>query len=88
MNIQRDLIAMAIYFIVLMGLMIRFKGKKFHYFSRWTGIFLVLYFCILEIQNKSFFILIPLFFLLFFCYFYFKEKSRLRNGWLLNLTLI
>lgn len=75
MNIQRDLIAMAIYFIVLMGLMIRFKGKKFHYFSRWTGIFLVLYFCILEIQNKSFFILIPLFFFYSFAIFISKKKA-------------
>lgn len=88
MNVQRDLIAFAIYLIVLIGLMIRFKQRKFHYFTRWTGIFLILYFCVIEIQDRTFFLLIPLFFLLFFCYFYFKEKSRLRNGWLLNLTLI
>lgn len=49
---------------------------------------MLLYFCILEIQNQTFFILIPLFFLLLFCYFYFKEKCRLRNGWLFNLMLI
>ena len=49
---------------------------------------MLLYFCILEIQNRTFFILIPLFFLLLFCYFYFKEKCRLRNGWLFNLMLI
>ena len=85
---QRDFIAMALYFIVLIGLWIRFKGKRLSRFLIWTGIFLLLYFCILEIQNRTFFILIPLFFLLLFCYFYFKEKCRLRNGWLFNLMLI
>lgn len=85
---QRDFIAMALYFIVLIGLWIRFKGKRLSRFLIWTGIFMLLYFCILEIQNRTFFILIPLFFLLLFCYFYFKEKCRLRNGWLFNLMLI
>lgn len=88
MNLQRDLLAFALYIIVLSGLMIRFKQKRFSNFSLWTAIFLVLYFCMLEIQNKTFYILIPLFFFLLFCYFYFKEKCRLRNGWLLNLALI
>lgn len=85
---QRDFIALALYFIVLIGLWIRFKGKRLSRFLIWTGIFMLLYFCILEIQNRTFFILIPLFFLLLFCYFYFKEKCRLRNGWLFNLMLI
>ena len=85
---QRDFIAMALYFIVLIGLWIRFKGKRLSRFLIWTGLFMLLYFCILEIQNRTFFILIPLFFLLLFCYFYFKEKCRLRNGWLFNLMLI
>lgn len=85
---QRDFIAIALYFIVLIGLWIRFKGKRLSRFLIWTGIFMLLYFCILEIQNQTFFILIPLFFLLLFCYFYFKEKCRLRNGWLFNLMLI
>ncbi|WP_438725767.1 YdcF family protein [Enterococcus sp. AZ128] len=88
MDMQRDLLALALYFIVLISLMIRFKKMKFRKFSLWTGIFLVLYFCAIEIQRKTFFILIPLFFFLLFCYFYFKEKCRLRNGWLLNLSLI
>ncbi|EOH78076.1 YdcF family protein [Enterococcus raffinosus] len=88
MGMQRDFIAMALYFIVLIGLWIRFKGKRLSRFLIWTGIFMLLYFCILEIQNRTFFILIPLFFLLLFCYFYFKEKCRLRNGWLFNLMLI
>jgi len=88
MNLQRDLLAFALYIIVLSGLMIRFKQKRFSNFSLWTAIFLVLYFCMLEIQNKTFYILIPLFFFLLFCYFYFKEKCRLRNGWLLNLALL
>lgn len=88
MNLQRDLLAFALYILVLSGLMIRFKQKRFSNFSLWTAIFLVLYFCMLEIQNKTFYILIPLFFFLLFCYFYFKEKCRLRNGWLLNLALI
>lgn len=88
MDLQRDLIALLFYFVVLIGLMKRFKQQRFKNFSLWTGIFLVLYFCLLEIQNKTFYILIPLFFFLLFCYFYFKEKCRLRNGWLLNLTLI
>lgn len=85
---QRDFIALALYFIVLIGLWIRFKGKRLSRFLIWTGIFMLLYFCILEIQNRTFFIIIPLFFLLLFCYFYFKEKCRLRNGWLFNLMLI
>ena len=88
MDLQRDLIVLLFYFVVLIGLMKRFKQQRFKNFSLWTGIFLVLYFCLLEIQNKTFYILIPLFFFLLFCYFYFKEKCRLRNGWLLNLTLI
>ncbi|MDT2522110.1 YdcF family protein [Enterococcus raffinosus] len=88
MGMQRDFIALALYFIVLIGLWIRFKGKRLSRFLIWTGIFMLLYFCILEIQNRTFFILIPLFFLLLFCYFYFKEKCRLRNGWLFNLMLI
>ncbi|MGL9748487.1 hypothetical protein IGI50_002424 [Enterococcus sp. DIV0170] len=88
LGMQRDFIAMALYFIVLIGLWIRFKGKRLSRFLIWTGIFMLLYFCILEIQNRTFFILIPLFFLLLFCYFYFKEKCRLRNGWLFNLMLI
>ena len=88
MDLQRDFIALAIYFVILIGLMVRFKQKRFSKFSLWTGIFLILYFCILEIQNKTFYILIPLFFFLLFSYFYFKEKCRLRNGWLLNLALV
>lgn len=88
MDLQRDFISLAIYFVVLIGLMVRFKQKRFSKFSLWTGIFLILYFCILEIQNKTFYILIPLFFFLLFSYFYFKEKCRLRNGWLLNLALV
>ncbi|MGG5371508.1 YdcF family protein [Enterococcus sp. AZ196] len=88
MDIQRDLIALALYFIVLIVLLVRFKQKKFSNFLLWSIIFLVLYFCTLEIQNKTFYILIPLFFFLLFCYFYFKEKCRLRNGWLFNLALI
>lgn len=88
MDLQRDFIALAIYIVILIGLMVRFKQKRFSKFSLWTGIFLILYFCILEIQNKTFYILIPLFFFLLFSYFYFKEKCRLRNGWLLNLALV
>ncbi|MGP5430377.1 Uncharacterized SAM-binding protein YcdF, DUF218 family [Enterococcus malodoratus] len=88
MDIQRDLLALAIYFIILIGLLVRFRHKKLRYFSMWTGIFLVLYFCAIEIQKKTFFILIPLLFFSLFCFFYFKEKCRLRNGWLLNLFLI
>lgn len=88
MDLQRDFISLAIYFVILIGLMVRFKQKRFSKFSLWTGIFLILYFCILEIQNKTFYILIPLFFFLLFSYFYFKEKCRLRNGWLLNLALV
>lgn len=88
MDLQRDFISLAIYFVVLIGLMVRFKQKRFSKFSLWTRIFLILYFCILEIQNKTFYILIPLFFFLLFSYFYFKEKCRLRNGWLLNLALV
>ncbi|MGL9815986.1 YdcF family protein [Enterococcus sp. DIV0098] len=88
MDIQRDLLALAIYFIILIGLLVRFRHKKLRYFSMWTGIFLVLYFCAIEIQRKTFFILIPLLFFSLFCFFYFKEKCRLRNGWLLNLFLI
>lgn len=88
MDIQRDLLALAFYFIVLIGLMIRFKSSKAKTFLLWTGLFFILYFCGIEIQNKTFFILIPLFFFLLFRHFYFKEKCRLRNGWLLNLFLI
>ena len=88
MDFQRDLLALAIYFIVLISVMIRFKQNKFSNFALWTGIFLVLYFCVIEIQKKTFYILIPLFFFLLFRYFYIKEKCRLRNGWLLNLALI
>ena len=88
MDFQRDLLALAIYFIVLISVMIRFKQNKFSNFALWTGIFLVLYFCVIEIQKKTFCILIPLFFFLLFRYFYIKEKCRLRNGWLLNLALI
>lgn len=88
MDIQRDLLALALYFIVLIGLLVRFKKKRFRSFFLWTLAFLILYFCAIEIQKKTFFILIPLFFFLLFCYFYFKEKCRLRNGWLLNLFLV
>ncbi len=62
MDFQRDLLALAIYFIVLISVMIRFKQNKFSNFALWTGIFLVLYFCVIEIQKKTFYILIPLFF--------------------------
>ncbi|GAA2912911.1 YdcF family protein [Enterococcus pseudoavium] len=88
MDIQRDLLALGFYFIVLIGLMIRFKSSKAKTLLLWTGLFFILYFCGIEIQNKTFFILIPLFFFLLFWHFYFKEKCRLRNGWLLNLFLI
>lgn len=46
--------ALAIYFIVLISVMIRFKQNKFSNFALWTGIFLVLYFCVIEIQKKTF----------------------------------
>lgn len=71
---QRDFIAMALYFIVLIGLWIRFKGKRLSRFLIWTGIFMLLYFCILEIQNRTFFILIPLFF------FYYSAISTLKKN--------
>ncbi|MEG2643796.1 MAG: hypothetical protein RR965_01155, partial [Enterococcus sp.] len=88
MDFQRDFLALGIYLLVLLVLMIRFKHKRFSLFLRWSGIFLLLYFLGIEIQAKTFYILIPVFFFLLFCYFYFKEKCRLRNGWLLNLFLI
>ncbi|MFC4770900.1 YdcF family protein [Enterococcus hermanniensis] len=88
MDFQRDFLALGIYLLVLFVLLNRFKHKRFNLFLRWSGIFLLLYFLFLEIQRKTFFILIPVFFFLLFCYFYFKEKCRLRNGWLLNLFLI
>lgn len=88
MDIPRDLLALAFYFIILIGVLLHFKKRKFSKFLLWTIIFLAGYFFAIEIQNKTFFILIPLFFFLLFCYFYFKEKCRLRNGWLLNLFLL
>lgn len=88
MDIPRDLFALAFYFIILLGVLLRFNQRKFSKFLLWTSIFLAGYFFTIEIQNKTFFILIPLFFFLLFCYFYFKEKCRLRNGWLLNLFLL
>ncbi|MGX7205052.1 YdcF family protein [Enterococcus pingfangensis] len=88
MDIPRDLLALAFYFIILIGVLLHFKKRKFSKFLLWTSIFLAGYFFAIEIQNKTFFILIPLFFFLLFCYFYFKEKCRLRNGWLLNLFLL
>lgn len=53
MDFQRDLLALAIYFIVLISVMIRFKQNKFSNFALWTGIFLVLYFCVIEIQKEN-----------------------------------
>lgn len=88
MDVQRDLVALAIYFIVLIVLLKRVHQKKFSRFLAWTGIFLLLYFCVIEIREKTVYLLIPLFFFLLFCYFYFKDKCRLRNGWLLNLFLV
>ena len=55
MDFQRDLLALAIYFIVLISVMIRFKQNKFSNFALWTGIFLVLYFCVIEIQKLLYF---------------------------------
>lgn len=88
LEVQRDLFALAIYLIVLIVLLKRTKQKKFTRFLSWTGIFLLLYFCVIEIREKTVYLLVPLFFFLLFCYFYFKAKCRLRNGWLLNLFLL
>ena len=43
--------------------MIRFKQNKFSNFALWTGIFLVLYFCVIEIQKKTFLYFDPAFLL-------------------------
>lgn len=88
MQLQRDLFSLAIYLIGFIFLLVRFKQKKFRRVLIWTGIFLILYFCFIEIREKTFFILIPLFFFFLFYYFYFKDKCRLRNGWLFNLFIV
>lgn len=88
MHWTRDLIAVGIYLIILIGLFILVKQKKLIRFTTWTGGFLVLYFCALEIKEKTFYLLIPLFFFLLFYYFYKRNKVRLKNGWLFNLFLV
>lgn len=88
MHWTRDLIAVGIYLIILIGLFILVKQKKLIRFTTWTGGFLALYFCVLEIKEKTFYLLIPLFFFLLFYYFYTRNKVRLKNGWLFNLFLV
>ncbi|MDT2827277.1 YdcF family protein [Enterococcus viikkiensis] len=88
MQLQRDLLSLALYLIGFIFILVRFKKKKLKHVLIWTGIFLILYFCFIEIREKTFYLLIPLFFFFLFYYFYFKDKCRLRNGWLFNLFLL
>ncbi|MGM0213650.1 YdcF family protein [Enterococcus sp. AZ109] len=53
-----------------------------------TGGLLSLYCLIIEIQAQTIYLVIPLGFYFLFHFFYFRDKARLRNGWLFNLFLV
>lgn len=92
MFIARDVTALILYLlgITLLNVWIT-KAEKEERLRKnliGTGGFLILYFLAIEIQARTFFLTIPVFFYLLFHFFYFRDKARLRNGWLFNLFLI
>ncbi|OTN87586.1 hypothetical protein A5819_000032 [Enterococcus sp. 7E2_DIV0204] len=54
----------------------------------WFSLCFIVYVIFLEIQLHTYYFLIPLSFLLFFLFCYFKEKRRLINGLFFNLFLV
>lgn len=92
MYIARDITALIIYFmiVVLLNIWITKAGKEERLRKNLlgTGGFLILYFLLIEIQERTFYLALPVGFYLLFHFFYFREKARLRNGWLFNLFLI
>ncbi|GCF92931.1 membrane protein [Enterococcus florum] len=92
MNISRDVIAFLLYFASLIGLLSGLRRKqspkKMLRALQFTGGFLLLYLLFLEIQDRSLYMVIPLFFFGLFYFFYRRDKPRLRNGWLFNLFLV
>ena len=92
MFIARDAVALIVYLasIILLNIWIsktdqeeRLRKNLFL-----TGGLLSLYCLIAEIQQRTFFLIIPLGFYALFHFFYFRDKARLRNGWLFNLFLV
>lgn len=90
MEWKRDLIWLGIYLAIFAWII--FKEKKRPEFLRhsllWTGIFFLSYSLYLELENRSFYLVVPLLFLLLFCLLYFRNKTRLINGFVFNLFLI
>lgn len=92
MFIARDVTALILYLlgITLLNVWIT-KAEKEDRLRKnllGTGGFLILYFLVIEIQARTFFLTIPVGFYLLFHFFYFRDKARLRNGWLFNLFLV
>lgn len=92
MFIARDVSALILYLIgiALLNVWITKAGKEERLRKNLlgTGGFLILYFLVIEIQARTFFLAIPVGFYLLFHFFYFRDKARLRNGWLFNLFLV
>lgn len=74
MDIPRDLFALAFYFIILLGVLLRFNQRKFSKFLLWTCIFLAGYFFTIEIQNKTFFYFDPALLFFIVLLFLFQRK--------------
>lgn len=91
-----NLIEALIFFVILIGgnwLMVLWRKRKddpdtFFFCCVWSFFCLFLYLGVIEYQTGSFFIIVPLIFLSFFLFSYFKDKRRLINGWLFNIFLL
>ncbi|MEO1770120.1 YdcF family protein [Candidatus Enterococcus ferrettii] len=88
----RDITALIIYLVIiaLLNIWITKTGKEERLRKNliYTGGFLILYFLVIEIQERTFYLAFPVGFYLLFHFFYFRDKAKLRNGWLFNLFLI
>ncbi|MGG5315335.1 YdcF family protein [Enterococcus sp. AZ072] len=88
----RDITALIIYLVIiaLLNIWITRTGKEERLRKNllYTGGFLILYFLVIEIQERTFYLALPVGFYLLFHFFYFRDKAKLRNGWLFNLFLI
>lgn len=86
-------ILFVILFLVGLVLLLRWRKKqddpdRFFFSMIWALASLSLYLLILEISYGSCFILIPLGFLAFFLWRYFRDKTRLINGFLFNCFIL
>ena len=86
------LLSFFIPFLIGGGLIYLWQKKQsdpeyFFFLTSWTFFALFVYFALIEAQNHSFYIAIPLVTFLVFLYSYRKEKTKLMNGLLFNLFL-